>query len=186
MKRCPLSSALSCRSGSARLRAICRGATPGGLIHDQVTGGQPIGDWGKRATLLFMSASRGSGHDGPYPPPISFIGTIDTYAPVIHGQTLLRADINPPITIHDPHLSSAGGKVKPFFQPGTTAEHLGWFSASAKKCSMYTFMRLPEEIPCRDVHLARCLQFAMHKFRLSLFVKDLEPGGSTTFCFLIV
>ena len=43
-----------------------------------------------------------------------------------------------------------------------------------------------EEIPCRDVHLARCLQFAMHKFRLSLFVKDLEPGGSTTFCFLIV
>ena len=42
-----------------------------------------------------------------------------------------------------------------------------------------------EEIPCRDVHLARCLQFAMHKFRLSLFVKDLEPGGSTTFCFLI-
>ena len=45
---------------------------------------------------------------------------------------------------------------------------------------------LSEEIPCRDVHLARCLQFAMHKFRLSLFVKDLEPGGSTTFCFLIV
>ena len=45
---------------------------------------------------------------------------------------------------------------------------------------------LTEEIPCRDVHLARCLQFAMHKFRLSLFVKDLEPGGSTTFCFLIV
>ena len=43
-----------------------------------------------------------------------------------------------------------------------------------------------EEIPCRDVHLARCLQFAMHKFRLSLFVKDLEPGGSTTFCFSIV
>ena len=43
-----------------------------------------------------------------------------------------------------------------------------------------------EEIPCRDVHLARCLQFAMHKFRLNLFVKDLEPGGSTTFCFLIV
>ena len=43
-----------------------------------------------------------------------------------------------------------------------------------------------EEIPCRDVHLAGCLQFAMHKFRLSLFVKDLEPGGSTTFCFLIV
>ena len=43
-----------------------------------------------------------------------------------------------------------------------------------------------EEIPCRDVHLARCLQFAMHKFRLSLFVKDLEPGGSTIFCFLIV
>ena len=43
-----------------------------------------------------------------------------------------------------------------------------------------------EEIPCRDVHLARCLQFAMHKFCLSLFVKDLEPGGSTTFCFLIV
>ena len=43
-----------------------------------------------------------------------------------------------------------------------------------------------EEIPCRDVHLARCLQFAMHKFRLSLFVKDLEPGGSITFCFLIV
>ena len=42
-----------------------------------------------------------------------------------------------------------------------------------------------EEIPCRDVHLARCLQFAMHKFSLSLFVKDLEPGG-TTFCFLIV
>ena len=39
-----------------------------------------------------------------------------------------------------------------------------------------------EEIPCRDVHLARCFQFAMHKFRLSLFVKDLEPGGSTTFC----
>ena len=33
------------------------------------------------------------------------------------------------------------------------------------------------------VHLARCLQFAMHKFRLSLFVKDLEPGGSATFCF---
>ena len=30
-----------------------------------------------------------------------------------------------------------------------------------------------EEIPCRDVHLARCLQFAMHKFRLSLFVKVL-------------
>ena len=45
---------------------------------------------------------------------------------------------------------------------------------------------LCEEIPCRDVHLARCLQFAMHKFRLSLFVKDLEPGGSKTFCFLIV
>ena len=45
---------------------------------------------------------------------------------------------------------------------------------------------ISEEIPCRDVHLARCLQFAMHKFRLSLFVKDLEPGGSTTFCFLIV
>ena len=43
-----------------------------------------------------------------------------------------------------------------------------------------------EEIPCQDVHLARCLQFAMHKFRLSLFVKDLEPGGSTTFCFSIV
>ena len=43
-----------------------------------------------------------------------------------------------------------------------------------------------EEIPCRDVHLARCLQFATHKFRLSLFVKDLEPGGSTTFCILIV
>ena len=43
-----------------------------------------------------------------------------------------------------------------------------------------------EEIPCRDVHLARCLQFATHKFRLSLFVKDLEPGDSTTFCFLIV
>ena len=43
-----------------------------------------------------------------------------------------------------------------------------------------------EEIACRDVHLARCLQFAMHKFRLSLFVKDLEPGGSITFCFLIV
>ena len=42
------------------------------------------------------------------------------------------------------------------------------------------------EIPCRDVHLARCLQFARHKFRLSLFVKDLEPGGSTTFCFSIV
>ena len=39
------------------------------------------------------------------------------------------------------------------------------------------------EIPCLDVHLARCLQFAMHKFRLSLFVKDLEPG-STTFLFL--
>ena len=51
-----------------------------------------------------------------------------------------------------------------------------WASAT-KKC---------EEIPCRDVHLARCLQFAMHKFRLSLFVKDLEPGGSTTFCFSIV
>ena len=46
--------------------------------------------------------------------------------------------------------------------------------------------RLLEEIPCRDVHLARCLQFATHKFRLSLFVKDLEPGGSTTFCFSIV
>ena len=46
--------------------------------------------------------------------------------------------------------------------------------------------RKDEEIPCRDVHLARCLQFAMHKFCLSLFVKDLEPGGSTTFCFLIV
>ena len=29
--------------------------------------------------------------------------------------------------------------------------------------------------------LARCLQFAMHKFRLRLFVKDLEPGGGTTF-----
>ena len=40
-----------------------------------------------------------------------------------------------------------------------------------------------EEIPCRDVHLARRLQFAMRKFRLSLFAKDLEPGGSTTFCF---
>ena len=33
--------------------------------------------------------------------------------------------------------------------------------------------------------LARCLQFAMHKFRLSLFVKDLELGGSTNILFLI-
>ena len=55
--------------------------------------------------------------------------------------------------------------------------------------SINQFMQGPtdcEEIPCRDVHLARCLQFAMHKFRLSLFAKDLEPGGSTTFCFSIV
>ena len=34
-------------------------------------------------------------------PSVPFIGTIDTYAPVIYSQTLLRADIKPPITIHD-------------------------------------------------------------------------------------
>ena len=55
-----------------------------------------------------------------------------------------------------------------------------FFTCTLRKCVLH------EEIPCWDVHLARCLQFAMHKFRLSLFVKDLEPGGSTTFCFLIV
>ena len=38
-------------------------------------------------------------------PPVPFIRTIDTYAPVIYSQTLLRADIDPPITKQDPHLS---------------------------------------------------------------------------------
>ena len=58
--------------------------------------------------------------------------------------------------------------------------------SASSMCGRLLSFAVCEEIPCRDVHLARCLQFAMHKFRLSLFVKDLEPGGSTTFCFLIV
>ena len=37
-------------------------------------------------------------------PSVPFVGTIDTCAPVIHSQTLLRVDNDPPITTHDPHL----------------------------------------------------------------------------------
>ena len=43
------------------------------------------------------------------------------------------------------------------------------------KASLCTIPKGPvsyEEILCRDVHLARCFQFAMRKFRLSLFVNS--------------
>ena len=59
VNRCPVSAALICGSGSALLRAICRGATPGGRIHNHVTGGHPIGDRERAAALLAMSDSRG-------------------------------------------------------------------------------------------------------------------------------
>ena len=43
-----------------------------------------------------------------------------------------------------------------------------------------------EEIPCRDVHFAPYLQFAMHKFWFKFVCERYGSWRQTTFCFLIV
>ena len=76
-------------------------------------------------------------------------------------------------TVRQNHGHDAGQEYRN--APTPVASMSKWSSVAVLHAVEKTFLVAQpvqfEEIPCRDVHLARCLQFAMHKFRLSLFVK---------------